>query len=649
MNRRRFLQSVSLASGVSLIESPLSVAGTNHSVRRLHRWFPLFPTPREIWVVQSSGDIYEGLVLESAIGLAALGLRQGHWKSLIYEEVQHDGYKRWFEEYCRANKPKLVHLTLNEVLTRLLEAKLIRGYLLFRYEQSERPLHSDGHLDESANVATSLAAVYKAVTVSEQLAVRMEKLWLKPVLDVRERSEKWCLSQANFSRNLLGTADPKTRHARSLMIALNAFVCCGRGEVYEQALSRCLEDSPVLGWGCEAEDKQTIPSSRRSLFQTATNWCLNLPVFSSDAVGKGVSVEQLRYRHPLHWSSLDWGDGLHHVNFTLSDGDNVQWMMSSFTSGGEASSYYGHPKRGLIPFTWGLPVPSLCQLSPRTLAEILGKATTNDDFIQFSGAGYFYPDVYGKARGATRALELHAERLRAYMDLTGIRILAFNFQDWDGSDAQAACEIFASKLPGLLGIFAFQYYPYSAGKGAIHWVKGIQSDEVPIVSCRYTIWAQTGRPRDATPAAIASHLNALPKAGETITENAFSWVLIHAWSRFRRASKGAPLDAEEKDVPQDKVSPDSARGYEPGIWAAERLNSNVKPVTASELLMRIRLRLKPRTTLTSWLDGLKQDSRTNAQLKKNHKIATEIRSLLPKTDRDATAARCCFELLKSIA
>jgi hypothetical protein len=633
---------------VSLFDCPALAVGMHRSVPRLHRWFPLFPTPREIWVVQSSGDIYEGLVLESAIGLAALGLRQGRWESLIYEQVQHEGYQRWFEEYCRAHSPKLLHLTLDEALTHLAKAKLIRGYLLFRYEQSERPLHSEGKLDESANVATSLAAVYKAVTVSEQLVVRMEKLGLKPLLDVREHSEKWCLSHADFSRSLLGTADPKTRHARSLMIALNAFVCCGRGEVYEQALSRCLEDSPVLGWGCEAEDKQTAPSSRRSLFQTATNWCLNLPVFSSDAVGKGVAVEQLRYPHPQPWSSLDWGDGLHHVNFTLSDGDNVQWMMSSFTSGGEASSYYGHPKRGLIPFTWGLPVPSLCQLSPRTLVEILGKATTNDDFIQFSGAGYFYPDLYGKTRGVTRALELHAERLRAYMDLTGIRILAFNFQDWDGNDARAACEMFASKLPGLLGIFAFQYYPYSAGEGAIHWVKGIDNDEVPMVSCRYTIWAQTGRPRDATPAAIASQLNTLPKAEGMTTDDAFSWVMIHAWSRFRRASKGATLDFEEKDVPQDKVSPDSARGYEPGLWAAERLDSKVKPVTASELLMRIRLRLKPRITLTGWLHDLEQDRRTKARLRKNKKVVTEIRLLLPKADRDATAARCCFELLKSL-
>ena len=65
------------------------------------------------------------------------------------------------------------------------------------------------------------------------------------------------------------------------------------------------------------------------------------------------------------------------LNFTLSDGDNVQWVMGNFADGGEAPSFYAHPKRGLIPFTWGLPVPSLCQLSPRTLAEIRAVAKTS--------------------------------------------------------------------------------------------------------------------------------------------------------------------------------------------------------------------------------------------------------------------------------
>ncbi len=647
MNRRHFLKSAAVVtSAAAAFEWGLWADVNDRTTSRFHRWFSQFPVPRELWIVPPPADMHQGMILESAAGLAGLGLRQGRGHVLIYEDVPNEGYQRWLAEYCRANRPQVLHLTLDEAIKRLVKANLVRGYLLFRYEQSDRPLHSAGKLDESANVATSLAPAHQALTVPEQSAETMEKLGLKQLLDVRDRNEQWSLSQHDFSRSALGTADPKTRHVRSLMIALNAFVCSGRGEVYEQALARCAEDSPVIGWGCELEDKQTTPSSRWGLFQTATNWCHNLPVFASEAIGKSIPVEELRDRHSFDWSALDWGDDVHHVNFTLSDGDNVQWVMGNFASGGEGPSFYQHPKRGSIPFTWGLPVPSLCQLSPRTLAEILTKATPNDDFMQFSGGGYFYPDQYGKARGTLRSVELHAERLRAYMDLTGIRILAFNFQDWDGTEARAACQILASKLPGLLGIFAFQYYPYSAGEGAIQWVKGVDGDEVPIVSCRLTIWAQTGRPRDTTPAAVAAHLNQLPTAGQSTTHQSFSWVMVHAWSRFRQAAKDAALDAEEKDVPQDKAATDSARGYGPALWAVERLGPRVKPVTARELLLRVRLRLRPQATLARYLAEVKNKRGLKAE-ELSRKTA-EIRQLLPRTAQDSAAARRCFELLKNV-
>jgi hypothetical protein len=642
------LRTIAVAAGAALLDWPAWAAVERSVVPRLSRWFPPIPAPGELLVVPFANEVEEGMILETAAGLAARGVLAGKGNTLIYEDSPNDGYQRWFADYCRAHSPRLTHVSLDEAVARLLRDGIVQGYLLYHFEKSDRPLHSAGTLDESANVATSLAAAKNGLAVSERLAERMEKLGLKKLLDVRERTEAWCLSENNFSRSVMGTADPKTRNARSLMIALNAFVCSGRGAVYEKALARCDADSPVVGWGCEAEDRMTIASSRSGLFQTSTNWCHNLPVFASDAIGESIPANQLLNPHPLHWSALDWGDGVHHVNFTMTDGDNVQWIMSNFTGGSEATSYYGNPKRGRIPFTWGLPVPSLCQLSPRTLAEILAKATSNDDFLQFHAGGYFYPDLYGKARGTTKALELHAERLRGYMDLTGIRILAFNFQDWDGAEARAACEVFATKLPGLLGIFAFQYNPYSAGNGALFWVKGAGGDEVPVVSCRFTIWAQSGRPQDATPAAVAAQLNRLPMAGERVNENCFSWVLAHAWSRFRHAEKGAPLDAEEKDVPQDKDTPDSARGYEPVLWAAERLAPMVKPVTSQELLLRVRLRLRPRATLSRWLAEVEAEKGADKLSRESAGKLGEARTLVSNSRMDSAAAHRCFELLKQV-
>lgn len=646
LSRRDFFRFLTVAAGASFLGCEGRAADDAVDGAGLHRWFPRFPVPRELWVVPFVGDAEEGMVLESVAGLAGLEAIEGRGDTLVYEDLQNDGYQRWVAAYCREHQPVLARMSLDEAVERLVRAGVIRGYILFRFERSTRPLHSAGELDESANVATALAATERALVVSERLAGRLEQLRLKRLLDVRDRTEAWCLTQRDFSRRVLGIADPKTRHARSLMIALHAFVCCGRGDTYDRALRRCDADVPVLGWGCEAEDRLTVPSSRWGLFQTATNWCHNLPVFAADTAGHTVPASELRQRHALHWSALDWGEDQHYVNFTLSDGDNVQWVMGNFTGGGEATSYYGNPHRGRVPLAWGLPVTSLCQVSPRTLAEILAKATPQDDFIQYNGGGYFYPDLYGRARGDTRALELHAERLRAYMDLTGIRILAFNFQDWDSPEAMAACAQFGAKLPGLLGILAFQYFPYPAGEGAIRWVQGVGGDQVPVVSCRLCLWANTGRARETTPAGVAAWLNRLPVAGTVATPDCFSWVIAHAWSRFRHPEAGGEPEAKDHRAAESKPGPDTARGYDPVRWTIERLEPTVKPVTAQELLCRVRLRLRPRATLERWLTEVEAEPHHGRSGETTAANLAEARALLERVARDVGAPRRCFELLR---
>ena len=234
------------------------------------------------------------------------------------------------------------------------------------------------------------------------------------------------------------------------------------------------------------------------------------------------------------------------------------------------------------------------------------------------------------------------------MELTGIRILAFNFQKWDSPAAMSACEVFASRLPGLLGILAFQYYPYPAGEGAIRWVKGADGDEVPVVSCRFCIWAQTGRPRETTPAAVAAWLNRMPVADPKASDECFSWVLTHAWSRFRSAPANSPLDAEENGIIQDKAIPGTVRGYDPMVWTAGRLGPQVKPVTVQELLLRIRLRLRPQTTLGRWLGEVEARLRAEPAPRDAMARLSETRTLLTKVGRETMAAPRCLELLKGL-
>jgi len=109
---------------------------------------------------------------------------------------------------------------------------------------------------------------------------------------------------------------------------------------------------------------------------------------------------------------------------------------------------------------------------------------------------------------------------------------------------------------------------------------------VPVVSCRYTVWAETGRPRDSTPAAIAAALNQLPvEPGGT-----FSLVLVHAWSYFRHTPGSNDPKAEEPGPSPDLSDAALQRGYDPAVWTIERLEPHVVPVGAEELLLRIRAR-----------------------------------------------------------
>lgn len=634
--RREFL-------GLSLAALWLEPARAASPAPSLYRWWPRFPIPREVWVVPPAATMEEGILLESAAGLAARTALTSGSGPMLYEEVGAESYRLAFDAYCRAHRPRIVRLSLDEAIVRMAKSGTVKGFLLARYDPSTRPLHDDGPFDESVNVATSLAGSTGGLVVTEGLAARVVRLGLMRLQDLRGETESGCLTrhESKFSLEILGTCDPRARHARSLMIALDAFVCSGRREAYRQGLARCRPDSPVLGWGCGPEDGQTIPSSRAGLYQTATDWCHNLTLFASEDPASQPLASRLRAPKPVHWSALDWGDGHHYAALVLSDGDNVQWEMANFARGPEGASYYDHPRRGQIPFGWGLNAPTLAQLAPRVLEDILARAKPRDGFVLYGGAGYFYPDLYGADSGKGAAAELHAERLRGYVGMTGIRALAFNFQDWDSRAALDACGRMARKLPGLAGILAFQYYPYSAGEGAIRWVRGYGGDDVPVASCSLCVWARTGRPRDTTPAAVAAQLNRMPRMGAApATDHCFSWALVHAWSRFRKATdtevRADPL-AEERGVDQDRSVPGTERGYSPALWTAARLESHVKLATPDEWLLRVRLRLRPRATLAAWLEEAREAGKPG--------LARPER-LLRGVEGDGAAARACFEALR---
>src|SRR3954463_12240459 len=81
---------------------------------------------------------------------------------------------------------------------------------------------------------------------------------------------------------------------------------------------------------------------------------------------------------------------------------------------------------------------------------------------------------------------------------------------------------------------SFQYAPYEAGAGKVYWVKDRRGAEVPVITARYSIWADANtRPRAGTPAKVAREIREPRAATAPADLPRYDWAIAHAWSYFR--------------------------------------------------------------------------------------------------------------------
>jgi len=570
----------------------------------LHRYWPRFPRPELISTVRQVSTSGEAYVLQSLCGLAARASLHGPNRHLVWYPIGHPAYERWRREMLAQTRARWREVDdvwlLVEEFRRM---GIVKGYVLFRDDMFARALHERAEYDPSANVGTVLCARLGGVLVPEWLEDRVRATGLPLLADARSMTEEECFTRwgPGCSTRVLALIEPKVPHCRAEAIALDAFVLATHGPLLERALARLEPDSPILGWGLGAEDHLTVPISRYAAWNSATNWCLNLPLLSTEAAGATIPAKSLRVARPPSVWDLRWEEGKHHAAFLMSDGDNVQWLMGDFLFSAERS-WWNSPARGRFPMGWGGCLADLAQLCPYALRHVARTATPRDDMVLLGG-GYYYPDLFGEARGGLAALRTHARRMRAYLRLTGARVLHMNAMRWDSPAAVRAYTVFAEEIPELLGILMVQYAPYSAGQGRVLWVKGRNGREVPVVSARFALWGKSPFPDDGPPAEIARRLSEQPACGARATEAGFSWVTVHCWSWFREAPDGAPEDAEEVDQSRGAGS-GGKRGLEPVGWCIRRLAPHVRVMTPTELLMTLNLRLRPARTLADALAAL---------------------------------------------
>jgi hypothetical protein len=553
------------------------------------RWWPLQRMPKGVVRTQNAEKSQPlqsamDMMLQSVAGLAAKAVNEGHADEMVWIDNGNVDMENWYARMYlqHPDLEKRSAATPWDLVDRYVKQNIIKGYILYRSESSKG---ESGRLNCSANVATSVAGLLDGIIVDEQLESEAQKHGLKRLLDVRERTQAWCFQtyKDQFNRRMLCTQDPRKPNTRDLAIAQKAVAIYGQEEPIRDVMAWLEPLSPILGWNGGDEFETTDLSSSFGHIQTATDWCINLPVLMAGTEKLHVSKAKSLDPH-----SIDWNDARSAVSFISTDGDNVQWLQGNFFGSSESQYYWKSPERGKIPFGWSCCFAQLAQLCPETIEHALATRSGNDSFIEWGG-GYYFPDRFGLKRdNRWELLARHALRTWELMKKTNTRMIGFNFSQCDSADAHKACEAFAGQTDGLLAILAFQYAPYEAGGGKTFWVKDRNGIEVPVISARYSIWEHANnRKRAGTPAKVAREIQQTVEKMPAKQLPRYDWVITHVWSYFKRAPG---TDENAEDMQQDNASAKGGtRGYLPVTWCAERLPAAIRVVSPEELAWRIRM------------------------------------------------------------
>lgn len=524
--------------------------------------------------------------MQSVAGLAAKAVNSGRNDELVWIKTGNADLEEWLSRLLVAH-PKVRQsdeLDSWELVDRYVKKGIIKGYILYRLDTSRVKGNAVRRgTDCSVNVATSLAGLLDGIIVDEGLQDLARAHGLRLLLDARDKSQEWCFQtyKDRFNRRMLCFQDPCKPNVRDLAIAHQVFTMFGQNEPASHAMSWLEPLSPILGWNSGDEFVTTDLSTRWGQIQTATDWCMNLPVLMA---GSGQPAQS--WTNQFDPSMIRWSDQRSAVCFVDTDGDNVQWLQGNFFRN---SNYWADPDRGKIPFGWSCCFAQLAQLCPQAIDHALATRSANDWFIEWGG-GYYYPDHFASERtNRWQLLAAHARRTWVLMQQTGNRIIGFNFIRVDSPDARKACEVFAGQTDGLLGILAYQYYPYEGGAGEVFWVKDRAGLDVPVITARYSIWENSNRrARSGTPAKIAREIRQTQDQSTARDLPRYDWVIAHAWSYFKKAP-GSDENAE--NMPQENApNCGGSRGYTPVLWCSDRLPTEIRVVSPDELIWRIRMR-----------------------------------------------------------
>ncbi len=388
----------------------------------------------------------------------------------------------------------------------------------------------DGYIlcdDDSALIALSLSNPKNSIVVPTEYETIARDAGLSMTEDVRGWSDLRLRLSPEFRklRRDVAFEQPLSLAPRMLDYAVmsGAYVwydaAANRAE-HTNAFRFLQNNALIFGWNNDLGEHRTVSSvSSLNACMIPADWACNLSVLS------GFPYKKIRQKTDVP----EKPDG-RTVCLLLSDGDNLQWFLSSY----ENAYYYGSSIRGKFPFAWGVPA-SAADLASPLLQRYCEKMTENDAFVlSLSGLGYTFPSKWT----SRRALRNIADTLARKMEMTDTHELLV--LDDDGFDSKALDTLLKSTQAN--GIFYMDYSDYAGQKGKTRFANG-----KPIVSARYKLWNGL---EGCTPEEIAAAVNALPT--DPKDPDSYAFIIVHAWSGLSGSGEfvegGNTMKAVEKLV-----------------------------------------------------------------------------------------------------
>ncbi len=482
--------------------------------------------PKELFVIsQDNISSAERTMLSTLQGLIA-----NNSDSLIYlTSSSHPDYKLWLDD-LKANYG-VDYKTVTDPWQLLNRYKAyVKGYVLYSRSSDNDP---------SINNACTLAALEQSIAIDANLEAKVKSIGItKPVGDCRNTDESWAFNNlwnSDLNKNMVIELSPKIDSALRDYAIMTKSLVFYESDPKQVALrnkvfSSLEKDSICLGWGPD-EYVNISTASQNGVCVIPADWSYNLSVLSAFP-----STPASQYESPAPSQE----EGVHYVTFIMSDGDNQQWYLgSSYTS----PKWYGSTQRGSFNMGWTIS-PSMYYLTPSVFNLYYKSAKQGEHRDYFmvspSGLGYMLPSKYDPDD-----LSLHVRKLNSYMkevDQRYVSVIDDNgFRDIYAYDKY-------TNQPNIEGIFYLNFKRQDDYKGEILW-----SNEKPIVSCRYLLWANLEEEES-----LINKINSSIAEGETDVKQptAYSVVYVHAWSKdMDRVSK---VISKLKENPKVRiVAPDT--------------------------------------------------------------------------------------------